>query len=229
MDRERLPPIVASNVERWRATDDAWRGYHVESGRIVVDARVETGLRLMVARPGGTMLDIGCANGILTRLYAQAAKVDHVFGVDFVDLSLDPEEVTFRQANLDTDDPLPFEAESFDVVTCMETLEHLHDTDHIVSEIKRLLRPSGYAVIAVPRLDALLSIAMLAAGFQPPAIRVFAAGQCGDRPSQPQEAPCRPPEESHPGEDPASATSSGLLTAANATLVPASSKNHVTP
>jgi SAM-dependent methyltransferase len=132
------------------------------------------------------MLDVGCANGVLTRLYARAAEVSGVFGVDFVDMGLDPREIVFRQANLDTHDPLPFDSASFDVITCMETLEHLHDTDHIVSEIRRLLRPEGYAIIAVPRLDALLSIGMLAAGFQPPAIECSLRRRYGSPGSSPR-------------------------------------------
>ena len=165
-----LTPIVATNVARWRAEDDAWRGYHRVGGRVVLDARVETALRLVLPRPEGTMLDIGCANGVLTREYARAARVSRVFGVDFVDLGLDPKEVSFTKANLDSSAPLPFDAGVFDVITCMETLEHLHDTDHIVSEIRRLLKPSGYAILAVPRLDALLNVAMLTLGLQPPAV-----------------------------------------------------------
>jgi SAM-dependent methyltransferase len=170
MHDDELSPIVATNVERWRADDDAWRGYHRDGDRVVLDARVETALRLVLPRPGGALLDIGCANGVLTRRYARAAEVARVCGVDFVDHGLDPRDITFTRANLDASAPLPFNAASFDVVTCMETLEHLHDTDHIVSEIRRLLRPSGYAIVAVPRLDALLSIAMLTLGLQPPAV-----------------------------------------------------------
>jgi SAM-dependent methyltransferase len=165
-----LPPIVASNLERWRSEDDAWRGYHRADGRLVLDPRVRAGLKLLLPRPGGAMLDVGCNNGVLTRLYARAAKVDHVYGVDFADLGLDPAEISFRQANLDTKDPLPFDSGTFDIVTCMGTLEHLHDTDHVVSEIRRLLKPRGYAILSVPRLDALLSVVMLAVGLQPPAI-----------------------------------------------------------
>jgi SAM-dependent methyltransferase len=170
MPDEDLPPIVAANVERWRSDDDAWRGYHREGDRIVLDARVEAALGLVLPRPGGTLLDIGCANGVLTRRYARAAQVRRVLGVDFVDHGLDPKEIAFTKANLDSSAPLPFESQSVDVLTCMETLEHLHDTDHMVSEIRRLLRPDGYAILSVPRLDALLSIAMLALGLQPPAV-----------------------------------------------------------
>jgi len=167
---DELPSIVATNAERWRAEDDAWRGYHREGDRVILDARAETAVRLVLPRPGGAMLDIGCANGVLTRQYARAAEITRVFGVDFVDHGLDPKEITFTSANLDSGTPLPFDTARFDVITCMETLEHLHDTDHIVSEIRRLLRPDGYAILSVPRLDAFLSIAMLALGLQPPAV-----------------------------------------------------------
>jgi ubiquinone/menaquinone biosynthesis C-methylase UbiE len=165
-----LPAIVATNVERWGAEDDGWRGYHREGDRVVFDARVEAVLRLLLPRPGGAMLDIGCADGILTRRCARAAQVARVSGVDFVDHGLDAKEIAFTRANLDSSAALPFDTAAFDVVTCMETLEHLHDTDHIVAEIRRLLKPAGYAIVTVPRLDALLSIAMLALGMQPPAV-----------------------------------------------------------
>ena len=170
MERGNLRRCHPSSQKRWRIEDDGWRGYHREGGRVVPDPRVSAGLGFVLPRPGGTMLDIGCANGVLTRMYAGATEAARVFGLDYVDHGLDPKEITFRKANLDSSAALPFEAAEFDVITCMETLEHLHDTDHIVSEIRRLLRPDGYAIIAVPRLDALLSIVMLTLGLQPPAI-----------------------------------------------------------
>jgi SAM-dependent methyltransferase len=168
--RDDLPAVVATNVERWGAEDDAWRGYHrKDDGSLVLDARVEAGLDLVLPKPGGAMLDVGCANGVLTRLFSKRAEVARTVGVDFVDMGLGPD-IEFQKANLDTSEPLPFPDATFDVVTCMETLEHLHDTDHMVSQIRRVLRPDGYAIIAVPRLDAAVSIAMLAIGWQPPAI-----------------------------------------------------------
>jgi 2-polyprenyl-3-methyl-5-hydroxy-6-metoxy-1,4-benzoquinol methylase len=181
-----LPAIVATNVERWRAEDDAWRGYHRRGEDVVLDARVEGALRLLLPRPGGALLDIGCANGVLTRQCARASQAARVCGVDFVDHGLDPREIAFTRANLDASAPLPFDSASFDVVTCMETLEHLHDTDHIVSEIGRLLRPDGYAVVAVPRLDAVLSIAMLTLGFQPPAVECSLRRRYGSPGSSPR-------------------------------------------
>lgn len=166
---EPLPAIVSTNVKRWSADDDSWRGYHRDGSRVVPDARVAKALDLATPSPGCAYLDIGCANGVLTRLFADRLRAGTVTGVDFVDMGLGSE-IEFRRANLDSDEPLPFDDDQFDVVTCMETLEHLHDTDHVVREIRRIVRPNGYAIIAVPRLDALLNMAMLAVGYQPPAI-----------------------------------------------------------
>jgi SAM-dependent methyltransferase len=164
-----LPAIVATNVKRWSANDDGWRGYHRSGAEVVPDPRVARALALAPPLPGCDYLDIGCANGVLTRLFADRVQATTVTGVDFVDMDLDPD-IVFQRANLDSREPLPFQDATFDVVTCMETLEHLHDTDHVIGEIRRVLRRNGYAVIAVPRLDALLNMAMLAVGYQPPAI-----------------------------------------------------------
>jgi SAM-dependent methyltransferase len=160
---EDVPAVVAANAERWSAEDDAWRGYHrLPDGRLALDGRVKAGLDLVIPKPGGAMLDIGCANGVLTRVFSERARVAKAYGVDFVDMGHGPD-LEFRQANLDTSERLPF-------VTCMETLEHLHDTDHMASEIRRIMKPDGHAILTVPRLDGLLAIAMLAAGWQPPAV-----------------------------------------------------------
>lgn len=180
-----LPAIVETNVRRWKAEDDAWRGYHKNGDDLVLDARVEVGLELVRPIPGGAYLDIGCANGVLTRVYADRIGAGTVTGVDFVDMGMGAG-VTFCQANLDTRERLPFADASFDVVTCMETLEHLHDTDHMVSEIRRILRPRGYAILAVPRLDALLNMAMLAVGYQPPAIECSLRMRYGSPDSSPR-------------------------------------------
>jgi SAM-dependent methyltransferase len=98
---------------------------------------------------------------------ADRAGVARVVGVDFAPVARDIEATAL---NLDSPAPLPYPDGAFDVVTCLETLEHVHDTDHLAREIRRVLAPAGYAVVSVPRIDGLLSVAMLAAGLQPPAV-----------------------------------------------------------
>jgi len=168
-DDNDLPAIVATNVERWGAEDDGWRGYHREGDRIVPDERVAHAVELALPRPGAVYGDIGCANGVITRLVADKIGAGRVVGMDFVDAGVGPG-IEFHKANLDGKEPLPFADATFDVITCLETLEHLHDTDRMMAEIRRILRPDGYAIVAVPRLDGLISVLMLAAGLQPPAV-----------------------------------------------------------
>ncbi len=50
-------------------------------------------------------------------------------------------------------DPFPFPDEAFDVVLCMEVLEHLgYSPSHMLGEVHRVLRPQGVLLITVPNL-----------------------------------------------------------------------------
>jgi SAM-dependent methyltransferase len=56
------------------------------------------------------------------------------------------------------DPPAPFPDESFDLVTCLETLEHLLDDrlPVVIQEIRRLLKPRGVALFTTPNNEDLL-------------------------------------------------------------------------
>lgn len=176
-----------ANRNRWAAADTAWRGYGIVDGALWWADRVKVALALIEPAPRGApaaMLDIGCATGVITRACADRFGATSVHGIDFVDvrspeLSAGRPPIAFQSHNLDGEDPLPFPDGSFDLVTCFETLEHLHDTDRMVAEIRRVLRPAGQAVLSVPRIDGLLSILMLSAGLQPPAVECSLARRYG--------------------------------------------------
>jgi SAM-dependent methyltransferase len=159
--------VQATNAERWSADDDGWRGYRRDGARLILEDRVKETLDLVLPAPNGAMLDIGCATGVVSRLMAERAGVARLVGVDFV---VQAPAIEARAVNLDSSDLLPYPDATFDVVTCLETLEHVHDTDHLVREIRRVVKPRGYALVSVPRIDGILTIAMLAVGLQPPAV-----------------------------------------------------------
>jgi SAM-dependent methyltransferase len=46
---------------------------------------------------------------------------------------------------------LPFADDAFDVVICSEVLEHLHDYQRVLAEIRRVLKPGGLFAPTVPR------------------------------------------------------------------------------
>jgi SAM-dependent methyltransferase len=50
---------------------------------------------------------------------------------------------------------LPLKSESFDLVTCIDVLEHLEDDQRAVAELQRILRPAGLLVVSVPAFQVL--------------------------------------------------------------------------
>jgi methionine biosynthesis protein MetW len=97
-------------------------------------------------------LDLGCGNGRTAGDYLAERTAGYV-GVD-----VSSEAVGEAQARgLDArtiDDPtrLPFADGSFDLVTCLEVLEHLVDPAGTVREAKRVLAPRGRLVVTVPNI-----------------------------------------------------------------------------
>lgn len=98
---------------------------------------------------GCRVLDVGCGGGILAE--AMARKGAQVLGIDLADKSLKiaqlhalesgTSSVTYLNADAET---LAHErAGQFDLVTCMEMLEHVPDPASVVAACARLLKPGG--------------------------------------------------------------------------------------
>jgi methionine biosynthesis protein MetW len=102
--------------------------------------------------PETTCLDVGCGSG---NSYAGeiARRATQWIGVD---VSTNAVEAA-RAAGLDArviDDAaeLPFPDASFDLVLCIEVLEHLFSPDQAASEILRVLKPGGHLVCSTPNV-----------------------------------------------------------------------------
>ncbi|GAB3667951.1 hypothetical protein GCM10027589_34170 [Actinocorallia lasiicapitis] len=96
----------------------------------------------------GHALDLGAAGGGNTRVL-----LDHGWTAVATDFS--PEAVEHAVARgldavqADARD-LPFPSTSFDFVQCLDVMEHIVEDDQVASEIARVLRPGGTALISVP-------------------------------------------------------------------------------
>ncbi|MDH4094905.1 MAG: bifunctional 2-polyprenyl-6-hydroxyphenol methylase/3-demethylubiquinol 3-O-methyltransferase UbiG [Betaproteobacteria bacterium] len=99
---------------------------------------------------GRDVLDVGCGGGILAEAMAQRGA--RVTGIDMADKPLRVAELhllesraAVRYARASAEDYAAAHAQSFDVLTCMEMLEHVPDPASAVAACARLLRPGGRA------------------------------------------------------------------------------------
>jgi 2-polyprenyl-3-methyl-5-hydroxy-6-metoxy-1,4-benzoquinol methylase len=93
------------------------------------------------ASPGMRALDVGCRDGYYARLLEQRG-----YTVTAIDINLEYPHAELVDANR----PLPWGNNTFDLVWCSEVLEHLHDPDAVVRELRRVLRPGGTLILTTP-------------------------------------------------------------------------------
>lgn len=117
---------------------------------------------------GANLLDLGCDDGYLTERLSGAIGCNSRYGVEISpERSAMAEQKGIKIYNTDLNSKLPFESNFFDVVLSNQVVEHLYNTDLFLSEILRVLRPGGYAIISTENLSSWHNIFALVLGFQP--------------------------------------------------------------
>ena len=98
---------------------------------------------------GKRVLDVGCGGGILAE--AMAARGAEVTGIDLADKPLKVAQLHLLESGLQVEyrlaapEALAREMPaSFDVVTCMEMVEHVPDPAEVVRACAELVRPGGH-------------------------------------------------------------------------------------
>ena len=104
---------------------------------------------------GNIILDIGCGVG---NYIIALSKINRVcFGVDpLYEASLLKAQQKAKDENVNislirgVSENLPFGDKKFDMVLSLSTLQHVSDQDKTLSEIKRVLKDSGFLLVSVP-------------------------------------------------------------------------------
>lgn len=118
-----------------------------------------------------SVLEVGCGKGRFLRLLEQRYPGADLSGVDVAEELLEylPERVHGKVGSMLN---LPFPAGTFDVVLCIEALEHAVRIDRAISEMSRVLKPAGRLVIVDKSIEHLgrLRIEPWEQWFDPPAL-----------------------------------------------------------
>lgn len=101
----------------------------------------------------GKLLDIGCGTGEFLKTFKDAKW--ETLGIEPSD---DARKMAIQNYGLDVREEWGLknlEPESFDVITMWHVLEHVPHLNERISDLKRLLKPGGMIVIAVPNCSSL--------------------------------------------------------------------------
>jgi ubiquinone/menaquinone biosynthesis C-methylase UbiE len=129
--------------EYHRHLDDAWDYRPTYLAKMAAVRRHLDGLP-----PGTRVLDAGCGEGVIVQEYAGRLRIEGVdtnYRSDLV-----------REGSVTA---LPYTDGAFDEVLCLDVLEHLTFAEQpaALSELFRVLRPGGGALVSVPNLAHLQS------------------------------------------------------------------------
>lgn len=120
---------------------------------VIVSLLEQAGVLPPIPRDGWKALDVGCGTGRNLQILRDRG---FAAGID-----LSPEAIGFSRrynvAHVALADfrKIPFADASFDLVTALDTLEHIEEDGEVLDEIKRVLKPGGTLFVFVPAFPGL--------------------------------------------------------------------------
>jgi len=131
-------------AHRWWDTNSEFKALHdINPLRLQWISGLAGGLQ------GKRVVDVGCGGGILSE--SMASEGARVTGIDLAEKSLKVAKLHQLESGVQVDyrliaaeDLAEVEPESFDVVTCMEMLEHVPDPVSVMAACARMVKPDGW-------------------------------------------------------------------------------------
>jgi len=103
----------------------------------------------LVPLAGQRVLDVGCGGGILSE--SMARRGAQVLGIDLAEKPLQVAALHARQTGVSLDyraiaaeSLAATECDTFDVITCMEMLEHVPDPAQVIAACASMVKPGGW-------------------------------------------------------------------------------------
>jgi len=135
--------IYDTVADRWWSDQPRW----VSALHNMVPARLGW-FETFVSWPGLDVLDLGAAGGFMAEaIHDRGARVTGIDPArDAIAAARRHADTTGRQIRYDVGrgEHLPYETACFDVVVCVDVLEHVDDLPQVLAEVGRVLRPGGW-------------------------------------------------------------------------------------
>lgn len=103
---------------------------------------------------GGRILDVGCADGVFSKVIFDKSKPREMIGIDILANSVKWAKGHWKNNKIrflvGDADKLDFRSSYFDAVFCMEVLEHVFKPRKVMAEFYRVMKKGGYGIFLVP-------------------------------------------------------------------------------
>jgi SAM-dependent methyltransferase len=148
-----VPELTDEQLKQQQAFyDNGWRGEldrgKEQRGNLQTNLDFLTQTKLL--KPGDKILEIGC--GIGTVVYELTKQGFDAIGTDISQVAIEYGRDKYPGIRLEVQpaEELPFGTGTFDVVLSFDLFEHIARIDRHVSEVSRVLKPSGYYLFETP-------------------------------------------------------------------------------
>lgn len=143
--------IDSREIEKFAKLSDNWWD---KDGALKTLHDINPARLLFIAKSvdltGKRVLDVGCGGGILSESMAEKGAM--VTGIDAECEAINTATAHAKESKLSINylcSPIEdFDEAQFDVVTCMELLEHVTTPQVVISHCARLLKPGGYLLVS---------------------------------------------------------------------------------
>jgi SAM-dependent methyltransferase len=132
-----------------------------------VDFNLENIKKLAELNSDAKFIDLGCDDGAITLAIAEKIKTKDIFGVEIAEKKAKlAEERGVATYKFDLNGAFDLPSDYFDVVHANQVIEHLTNSDNFLSEIYRILKLGGYAVISTENASSWCNVFSSLMGWQ---------------------------------------------------------------
>ena len=144
-------PYTADDMRRIDENDDTQfydfpkLVYHIDEGAVAA----LTQFYARTIAPGSAILDI-CSSWVSHYPLDFPARMSRISatGISALELKANAQLTDFVARDLNREPKLPFESASFDVVTCVVSVDYLNKPREVMKEIARVLKPGGRVIFS---------------------------------------------------------------------------------